>query len=174
MRQENTALCCECGTVRDVSTHRGIGEAQSAHGHARCVVRRSCTECGRQTYHAYLREDEERDELEEALQLDEALAAEALDEEVEQLSLCGVDITHAEVPAVWDGQSVGMVTQRLSDHTYAVILDPGCSVVARLKLIDLIWVELSTGGAPDRWHIQPPDEESPGYAVRLFGYRANS
>lgn len=174
MHQQSLALCCECGTVRDVNAHPGIGEAQSAYGHARCVVWHACFECGRRTHHAYLRADAERDELEEALHLDEELAAEALTEEVEQLRLCGVDIGHAPVPAIWDGRSVGMVTQRLSDHTYAVILEPQSSVAARLKLVDLIWVELCVGSSPERWHIQPPDEDSPGYAVRLFGYPSTS
>ncbi|MBB4933143.1 hypothetical protein F4561_003963 [Lipingzhangella halophila] len=171
MKQDLTALCCECGATRTVSAYRGIGEAQSAYGLARCVVWRMCRSCGRRTYHAYLRDDDERDELEDALKLDDALAAEALDEEIEQLRLCGIDIGHATVPAIWDGQSVGMVTQRLTDHSYSIVLDPGASVVSRLKLIDLMWNELSIGEHHDRWHIQPADEESPGYAVRLFGYR---
>src|SRR5690625_3568626 len=171
MKQDLTALCCECGTSRKVSAYRAIGEAQSAYGLARCVVWRVCRTCGHRTYHAYLRDDEDRDELEEALDLDDALAAEALDEAVEQLRLCGVDIGHAPVPAIWDGQPVGMVTQRLTDHAYAIVLDPNSSVVARLKLIDLMWNELSIGDNDDRWYIQPADDDTPGYAVRLFGYR---
>lgn len=171
MKQDLTALCCECGASRQVSSYRGIGEAQSAHGLARCVVWRMCAACGYRTYHAYLRNDEDRDELEDALKLDEELATEALDEEVEQLRLCGVDIGHAPVPAIWDGQSVGMVTQRLTDHSYAIVLDPHSSVAARLKLVDMLWNELTTGDNDDRWYIQPSDDETPGYAVRLFGYR---
>ncbi|MBB6172806.1 hypothetical protein HNR23_002866 [Nocardiopsis mwathae] len=135
------------------------------------MVRRVCRSCGRRTDHAYLRGDDDRDELEDALKLDDALAAEALDEEVEQLRLCGIDIGHAPVPAIWDGQPVGMVTQRLSDRSYAIVLDPESSVVARLKLIDMIWNELSIGDNDDRWYIQPAEDDSPGYAVRLFGYR---
>ncbi|GAA3724144.1 DUF6315 family protein [Salinactinospora qingdaonensis] len=171
MRQELTALCCECGAIRKVSSYRGIGEAQSAYGLARCVVWRKCRPCERYTYHAYLRDDAERDELEDALKLDDALATEALEEEIEQLRLCGVEIGHAPVPAIVDGQPVGMVTQRLTDRSYAIVLDPGASVVARLKLIDMMWNELSIGGHADRWYIQPSDDDSPGYAVRLFGYR---
>ncbi|ASU83082.1 hypothetical protein CDO52_10095 [Nocardiopsis gilva YIM 90087] len=171
MKRDLTALCCDCGAIRQVSAHNGIGEAQSAYGHARCVVRRVCRSCGYRTDHAYLRDDADRDELEDALKLDDALAAEALDEEVEQLRLCGIDIGHAPVPAIWDGQPVGMVTQRLSDRSYAIVLDPESSVVARLKLIDMIWNELSIGDNEDRWYIQPAEDDSPGYAVRLFGYR---
>lgn len=174
MKQEFTALCCECGATRRVSTYRAIGEAQSAYGHARCVVWRVCAACARRTCHAYLRGDAERDELEDALRLDDALAAEALDEEVEQLRLCGVEVGHAPVPAVWDGQPVGMVTQRLTDHAYALVLDPNASVVARLKLIDLMWNELSIGENESRWYIQPAEGTSPGYAVRLFGYRVGN
>ncbi|UOE22038.1 hypothetical protein NI17_013380 [Thermobifida halotolerans] len=170
MKQELTALCCDCGAIRRVSAHRGIGEAQSAYGAARCVVWRLCRPCGRRTYHAYMRNDADRDELEDALRLDDALAAEALDEEVEQLRLCGVDVGHAPVPAIWDSQPVGMITQRLSDRAYSLVLDPNSSVVARLKLIDLMWCELTTGEHDGRWHIEPPDGDSPGYAVRLFGF----
>lgn len=172
MKQELTALCCGCGTIRQVSAYRGIGEAQSAYGLARCVVWRLCRTCGHRTHHAYMRADEDRDELEDALRLDDALAAEALDEEIEQLRLCGVEIGHAPVPAIWNGQPVGMVTQRLTDQAYSIVLDPNASVVARLKLIDLVWNELSTGGHDNRWYIHPADDENPGYAVRLFGFRA--
>ncbi|PRX97411.1 DUF6315 family protein [Allonocardiopsis opalescens] len=171
MTQTLTALCCQCGNTRAVSTHRHVGEAQSAYGFARCVVWRKCAVCGEQTTHAYLRDDPERDELEDALNLDDALAAEALDEEVDQLRQCGVEVGHAPVPAVWDGQPVGMLTRRLDDHAYAIVLDPGSSVVARLKLIDLLWNELMTGGAEGHWYIQPGEGRRPGYAVRLFGYR---
>ncbi|GAB3488406.1 DUF6315 family protein [Nocardiopsis coralliicola] len=171
MKRDLAALCCECGTLRQVSDHQAIGEAQSAYGLARCVVWRLCRTCGQRTYHAYLRDDGERDELEEALQLDDAMAGEALEEEIEQLRLCDIEIGHAPVPAVWDGQPVGMVTQRLTDRAYSVVLDPGASVVARLKLIDLVWNELATGDHEERWHIQPSENDSPGYAVRLFGYR---
>lgn len=174
MKREFTALCCECGAQRQVSGGDGIGEAQSAFGAARCVVWRRCEACGHRTHHAYLREDSTRDELEDALRLDDALAAEALEEEVEQLRLCGVEIGHAPVPAIWDGQSVGMVTQRLTDHTYSIILDPDASVSARLRLIDMMWLELCIGDNSDRWYIHPADEDSPGYAVRLFGYRVRS
>lgn len=174
MKQELTALCCECGATRRVGTRGAIGEAQSAYGHARCVVWRRCDPCGRTTCHAYLRGDDTRDELEEAIQLDDALAAEALEEEIEQLRLCGVEIGHAPVPAIWDGQPVAMVTQRLSDQTYAIVLDPNASVVARLKLIDMMWNELCTGGDSGRWSIQPADGTSPGYAVRVFGYRVGN
>ncbi|WP_026120498.1 DUF6315 family protein [Nocardiopsis potens] len=172
MKRDLTALCCECGQSRQVSDYQGTGEAQSAYGLARCVVRRLCRVCGHRTYHAYLRDDADRDELEEALKLDDAMAGEALEEEIQQLRLCDVEIGHAPVPAVWDGQPVGMVTQRLADRSYSVVLDPAASVVARLKLIDLVWNELTTGEHDDRWQFQPgEDEESPGYAVRLFGYR---
>ncbi|MDA2805163.1 DUF6315 family protein [Nocardiopsis suaedae] len=172
MKQDLTALCCECGRIRTVSDRQGTGEAQSAHGVARCVVRRLCGTCGRRTDHAYLRDDGDRDELEEALQLDEAMAAEALEEEIEQLRQCDVEIGHAPVPAIWDGQPVGMVTQRLSDLAYSVVLDPESAVTARLKLIDLVWNELAIGGHEDRWHIQSSEDgSSPEYAVRLFGYR---
>lgn len=171
MKQELTALCCACGATRNVSEYRGVGEAQSAYGLARCVVWRMCRPCGHRTHHAYLRDDTERDELEDALRLDDALATEALDEEIEQLKLCGVDIGHAPVPAIWNGQPVGMVTQRLTDSAYAIVLDPSSSVVARLKLIDLMWNELAIGDHDDRWYIQPSDDDRPGYAVRLFGYR---
>lgn len=174
MRREFTALCCECGAQRLVSGGDGIGEAQSAFGSARCVVWRRCEECGHRTHHAYLREDSGRDELEEALRLDDALAAEALAEEIDQLRLCGVEIGHAPVPAIWDGRSVGMVTQRLTDHTYSVILDPDSSIAARLRLIDLLWNELAIGENSDRWYIHPADEGSPGYAVRLFGFRVRN
>ena len=105
MRQELTALCCDCGAIRRVTTYRGIGEAQSAHGAARCVVRRMCRSCGRQTYHAYMRDDEDRDELEDALRLDNALAAEALEEEISQLRRCGVEVGHAPTRDL--GQSAG-------------------------------------------------------------------
>lgn len=99
------------------------------------------------------------------------MAAEALEEEVEQLRLCGVEIGHATVPAIWDGQSVGMVTQRLTDQAYSIVLDPEASVVSRLKLIDMMWNELLVGDHDERWHIHEPEDDSPGYAVRLFGYR---
>ncbi|WP_173668319.1 DUF6315 family protein [Thermobifida fusca] len=171
MRQELTALCCDCGAIRRVTTYRGIGEAQSAHGAARCVVRRMCRSCGRQTYHAYMRDDEDRDELEDALRLDNALAAEALEEEISQLRRCGVEVGHAPVPAIWDSPPVGMITQRLSDRKYSLVLDPNSSIVARLKLIDLLWYELTTGEHSDRWHIHSPGD-GPGYAIRLFGFRA--
>jgi hypothetical protein len=172
MKQDLTALCCDCGTIREVSDYQSVGEAQSAYGLARCVVWRKCRTCGYRTYHAYLRLDEDRDELEDALRLDGALAAEALDEEVEQLRLCGVEVGHAPVPAIWDGQSVGMVTQRLTDRAYSIVLDPEASVVSRLKLIDMMWNELLVGEHDDRWFIQEAeDDESPAYAVRLFGYR---
>ncbi|AAZ56199.1 hypothetical protein Tfu_2166 [Thermobifida fusca YX] len=171
MRQELTALCCDCGAIRRVTTYRGIGEAQSAHGAARCVVRRMCRSCGRQTYHAYMRDDEDRDELEDALRLDNALAAKALEEEISQLRRCGVEVGHAPVPAIWDSPPVGMITQRLSDRKYSLVLDPNSSIVARLKLIDLLWYELTTGEHSDRWHIHSPGD-GPGYAIRLFGFRA--
>lgn len=174
MKWEFTALCCECGVLRSVSGSDGIGEAQSAFGAARCVIWQNCDVCGHPTRHAYLREDARRDELEDALRLDDALAAEALDEEIEQLRLCGVEIGHAPVPAIWEGRSVGMITQRLTDHTYSLILDPDASVSARIRLIDLIWTELAIGENTDRWYIQPPNNDSPGYAVRLFGYRVKS
>ena len=64
-----------------------------------------------------------------------------------------------------------MVTQRLTDHAYSIVLDPEASVVSRLKLIDMMWNELLVGDHDDRWHIQEPEDDSPGYAVRLFGYR---
>lgn len=174
MKREFTALCCECGVLRNVSGSDGVGEAQSAFGAARCVVWHACDVCSHPTRHAYLREDSSRDELEDALRLDDELAAEALGEEIEQLRLCGVEIGHAPVPAIWEGQSVGMVTQRLTDHTYSVILDPDASVPARIRLIDLIWTELAIAENTHRWYIHPANNDSPGYAVRLFGYRVRS
>src|SRR5690606_2935887 len=171
MKQELTALCCDCGAIRLVSPHRGIGEAQSAYGAARCVVWRLCRSCGRRTYHAYMRDDDDRDELEDALRLDDALAAEALEEEVEQLRLCGVEVGHAPVPAIWDSQPVGMITQRLSDRTYAVGRAPHAAIVARLELSDLVGSGLTAGEHGDRWDIQPSDDR-PGYADRLFGFRS--
>ena len=170
MKQDLTALCCECGMVRKVSDHQSVGEAQSAYGLARCVVWRKCRACGYRTYHAYLRDDEDCDELEDALRLG-GQGAEALDEEVEQLRLCGVEVGHASVPAIWDGQSVGMVIHRLTDHAYSIVLAPEASVVSRIKIIDLMWYELLVGEHDDRWQIQEPEDNSPGYAVRLFGYR---
>lgn len=78
-------LCCECGNLRVLGrrwnqhagwqvAHRGrMSEAGPRHDRGwaidvdRCICTAKCDECGTLTTHAYLRNGEKRDSLEESL-----------------------------------------------------------------------------------------------------------
>ncbi|UKD51323.1 DUF6315 family protein [Amycolatopsis sp. FU40] len=146
--------------MRKVSDWDNWGEAsptgdvggESAYG--RCYVWRKCAVCGTLTQHAYLRDDEDRDEAERAmLGIDAARAAE--------LVLAGAQIAglvqwleeHA-VRVEWRDletqETSGMITRYLDDGAYAVLLD---RTATTLDLVAGLEQAVRIVQRPERWML---------------------
>ncbi|MFI7120746.1 DUF6315 family protein [Amycolatopsis sp. NPDC049868] len=157
-KQPYLALCCECGETRKVSDWSGWGEApveevdgrRSAFG--RCYVWRKCAVCGSDTQHAYLRDDDDRDEVEDAmLGVDVARTADLIVADT-QIPMLVAWLQERDVRVTWRDLEVrhtsGLITRYLDDGTFVVLLD---ETVTALDLVAGLEQAVRIVQQPDEW-----------------------
>lgn len=161
--QKLLALCCECGMVRTVTEWDSFGEAESRDVPAsrnpfgRCFLWRKCRRCGTDTKHAYLRQDENRDELELVMiAVDVERAAEQILAEmqvpmaVDGLRDRGVRVDWYSGALALDPEAaVGTLTWYLESNAFVVELDESADVLR------LLWALRRAGKIVDNSRVWP-------------------
>ncbi len=150
---KTVALCCACGTTRTVAI---VGRSAIARqeptasdwgrraGGDRCVVDRKCRRGGVTTLHAYLRDDERRDELESRQRYLDSLQDEAArDAEVIEHELRRLGVRVATAPAT-DRSSDVFWAQTLDDGEYHLRIREDVPPLARLGVLGMIAESLWT------------------------------
>jgi len=146
-KDDHPALCCKCGRPRMVTEWDSWGEprdeevAGAKHAYGRCYVWRKCASCGRQTMHAYLREDGKRDEIESIMMgVDVVRSAEIVVAE-SQIPLAVNWLVDHDVRMEWasdcgpDG-TVGVITRYLDDGAFLVRVDPDADPKGLLSVLE--------------------------------------
>lgn len=161
-----TAMCCGCGNVRRTSLWQGMGEVDDDwdifddYSCTRCLVWRKCEVCAEVTRHAYLRPDDNRDELEQLLVgVDVTRAA---DEVVARLQ-----VEHAlawlgdrGVTVVWDAMTIvdevgAVLRHRLGDGTFVLVLPPGLAAGALAVVLEQVVRVLESPTTRAQWCVVP-------------------
>lgn len=179
-----SALCCECGNTRTVTEWDSFGEAEPDEVAAprnpfgRCFLWRKCKACGKDTKHAYLRLDQDRDELETAMAaVDVERCAEQILAEV-QVPAVVEALRHRGVRVEWRSawpwadaeRPVGSVTWYLSDDVFVVELDDTDDTLRLLRALKTVEEIISDPGGWLIWRVDPSGRQ-PTARFSLSGLR---
>nr|AFV52112.1 hypothetical protein [Streptoalloteichus sp. ATCC 53650] len=174
-----SAMCCDCGNVRQTSTWQGLAEVPDdwdifdPYGHDRCLVWRKCAVCDEVTSHAYLRSDGDQDELEQVIVgVDVVRSADNIVAEL-QVELALDWLTVRGVTVVWDKviavAGVGAVLRHwLGDGACELVLPSDQEAGTLTLVLEQVMPLVERPGASAGWCVLPAIWHADPVAFRFF------